>query len=207
MSTIKIYVTVIILVSIFSTISIIFWHLNTGQKNTEFLYFDGIIENAKLYGALPEIMPRPESIFLVETLGKTKLELKELCVIESVTKYHPNNQIYLLMTSPILDDDNFEALMEFYDILQSKYLYLPSLIHGTPLKHLEWREIIEDSIYSVSHLSDLARFLILYNFGGTYLDLDALIVRPLPLEIPNFIGKENLKVNYLGKHNYLNRCI
>ena len=199
MSTKKMYCSIMILISIFSLISITIWQLKLGHQNTEFLYFDKLVENAKLYGVLPEIMPRSESIFLVETSGKTKMELKELCVIESVAKYHPNNQIYLLMTSPMLEDDNFESLMESYDNLQSKYLYLPSLIHGTLLESLNWREIIQDSKYSVSHLSDFARYLILYNFGGTYLDLDALIIKQLP-EVPNFIGRENMAVNYLGKY-------
>ena len=51
--------------------------------------------------------------------------------------------------------------------------------------------------YSVSHLSDLVRYLILYNFGGTYLDLDALIIKPLP-NLTNFLGRESLQVEYLA---------
>ena len=45
--------------------------------------------------------------------------------------------------------------------------------------------------YYISHLSDVLRFLLLHQFGGTYLDLDALIVNPLP-DIPNFIGRESV---------------
>ena len=41
------------------------------------------------------------------------------------------------------------------------------------------------------------RFLVLHQFGGTYLDLDALIVNPLP-DIPNFIGRESVDREFLA---------
>ena len=36
-----------------------------------------------------------------------------------------------------------------------------------------------------------------YQFGGIYLDLDALIVNPLP-DIPNFIGRESVDREFLA---------
>ena len=48
----------------------------------------------------------------------------------------------------------------------------------------------QTSKYYISHLSDILRVLIVKKFGGIYLDLDALILKPLP-PAPNFVGREN----------------
>ena len=37
----------------------------------------------------------------------------------------------------------------------------------------------------------------LHQFGGTYLDLDALIIQPLP-DLPNFIGRESIDHEFLA---------
>ena len=62
-----------------------------------------------------------------------------------------------------------------------------------------WQEnLIQTSTYLVSHLSDVLRFLILHNFGGTYLDLDALILQKLPEASKNFVGRESWTKPYLA---------
>ena len=42
----------------------------------------------------------------------------------------------------------------------------------------------------------MLRFLILFKLGGTYLDLDALIIKSLPLDLPNFLGRESGTTQY-----------
>ena len=175
--------------------SALLWYQNPHQQKLEYLRFDTLLETNQ--NGISEIMPRPHSFFLVETSGRIKLTSKELCVLESVAKYHPTNQVYLLLTSPIFEDENFDIVKHKYGNLHAKYLHVPSLLYGSPIADLNWIEIIEDSKYSVSHLSDIIRYLILYNFGGTYLDLDALIIKPLP-NLTNFLGRESLQVEYLA---------
>ena len=53
-----------------------------------------------------------------------------------------------------------------------------------------------DSMYWYSHESDLLRILILYQWGGVYMDADVIVVRPL----------DSLKMNAIGREdkNYLN---
>ncbi len=63
------------------------------------------------------------------------------------------------------------------------------------------------SQFLVSHLSDVVRFLLLQKYGGTYLDLDALILRPLPENVPNFVGRESWTHPFIGKPaTYLILC-
>ena len=188
---------IIVPIAIILVISALFWWKNTHQPKLEYLRFDTLLETNQ-NGIISEIMPRPNSFFLVETSGRNQLTPKEMCVLESVAKNHPTNQVYLLLTSPIFQDKNFQVVKKKYGNLQAKYLRIPSLIYGSPISDLSWIEIIEDSKYSVSHLSDLLRYLILYNFGGTYLDLDALVIKPLP-NLTNFLGRES--------YEYLNSAV
>ena len=186
----------LIIVPIILIISALFWCQNTHHPKLDYLRFEKLLETNQ-NGIISEIIPRPNSFFLVETSGRIQLTSKELCVLESVAKYHPTNQVYLLLTSPIFQDENFEVVKKKYGNLQAKYLHVPSLIYGSPISDLSWIEIIENSKYSVSHLSDLIRYLILYNFGGTYLDLDALVIKALP-NLTNFLGRESLQYEYLA---------
>ena len=48
-----------------------------------------------------------------------------------------------------------------------------------------WGEFAHGKFF-YSHLSDYLRFTLLYFFGGTYLDADAVLLRPLPVE--SFVG-------------------
>ena len=128
-------------------ISAFIWYHNSHKHKLEYLTFDELLETNQNDGILSEIMPRPNSFFLVETSGRIHLTSKELCVLESVAKYHPINQVYLLLTSPIFQDEHFEVVKEKYGNLQAKSLHIPRLTYGSPIADLKWTEIIEDSKY------------------------------------------------------------
>ena len=42
---------------------------------------------------LSEVIPRPNSIYFIETSGFSNLDAKVACGIESAAKHHPNNTI------------------------------------------------------------------------------------------------------------------
>ena len=58
-------------------------------------------------------------------------------------------------------------------------------VENSEAKNL-WHKV-QSSKYYIAHLSDILRVLVLRQFGGIYLDLDALIIKPLP-PAPNFVG-------------------
>ena len=180
-------------------------NLNLKQNNSklaakvQYLTFDDLLEtsSANLEGILSELYPRPESVYFLETSGRLKLTLKQLCVMESAAKHNPNTTIYLLVVSPILQDDQLQTFQSEYKNIQVKHIHIPSLIHGTPIESLWNRNVIQKSKFLTVHLSDVLRIVILFHFGGTYLDLDALILKPLP-EVPSFIGREHLTYETLA---------
>ena len=38
----------------------------------------------------------------------------------------------------------------------------------------------------------------MFKLGGTYLDIDALIIKSLPLDLPNFVGIESWEKSYIA---------
>ena len=128
---------------------------------------------------LSELIPRPNSIFFVETSSRLNLGTKESCAIESAARYHLNNQIYVIFTSPIVQlkhkSDPLLKIIQSYDNVHMKYLNIGSFVQDTPLRDLWNDSSIQSSNYLVSHLSDVFRFLLLHRFGGTYLDSDVVL--------------------------------
>ena len=127
--------------------------MNKNEHSKVYLTFDEILEKNEISGdILSEIIPRSDSIYLIETSGKVSLNLKQLCVIESAAKYNSNHTIYLLMTSPIIQDSNFKTIQREYKNLFVKYLHISSLILESPLEELWKQNIIQQSQYPISHL-------------------------------------------------------
>lgn len=47
----------------------------------------------------------------------------------------------------------------------------------TPLHTFYSEDTILTSLWPLSHMSDLLRYVTLYNYGGTYLDLDFVVMK------------------------------
>ena len=58
---------------------------------------------------LPELAPRPHSIFFVETSGESRLDLKKICSVESAAKNNADSNVYVVMTSPVAQFGNQSA--------------------------------------------------------------------------------------------------
>lgn len=114
---------------------------------------------------------------------------RRLLVIDSIFIHHPHATIFML--SPTLNDTR---------------LFLPYRRRGYRIyavnisldRMIEWkwylgnrsREFLNhwnsSGTYFYSHVSDYMRAISLFLYGGTYMDMDALILQPLPRE--EFIG-------------------
>lgn len=162
------------------------------EAKVQYHTFDELMEKstASLVGTLSELYPRPNSIYFIESSGRLTLLSKQLCVIESAAKHNPNTTIYVLVISPILQDNELQTVGSKYKNIQVKHVHIQSLLFGTPIESLWTRNLIQKSKHLTAHISDVLRIVILFHFGGTYLDIDSLILKPLP-EVPSFIGREH----------------
>lgn len=81
-----------------------------------------------------------------------------------------------------------------YKNVHFNYLNLTQYAQHTPLA--EWIKTGElfNSAYVNSHTSDILRYLSLWKYSGTYLDLDIVMLKPLKTLLkPNYAGAESKK--------------
>ena len=139
------------------------------------------------------------NIHLIECSDRDSFTLKQLCVIESASKHHPNNVIKVWTVSPELQNDpNFVLIQKKYQNIDLENINVKNFIDESHL-NIIWDKL-KNSAYYVTHLSDVLRILILKQLGGIYLDLDALVIKTFP-SAENFIGLNDVGLMELG-YNY-----
>ncbi|XP_042888960.1 alpha-1,4-N-acetylglucosaminyltransferase-like [Penaeus japonicus] len=126
--------------------------------------------------------PSAESIFFMQTSCVDALTPREACAVESFAYHHPDRPILLLMTSVTINHTNpiMQVLLRLPN-LRVAYLDLDALFVEEPLRawHRDRNWLVVEETASVV-LSDACRSELLRRYGGTYIDLDAIALRPLP---------------------------
>lgn len=120
-----------------------------------------------------------------ETMENYRSSFSEVALIAA--RINPHHEAFVLFASqvgfrnktrqPIID-----ALLSYSNI-NFNYLNITQYAYKTPLEDwIKTGELFRSS-YVVSHTSDILRYLSLWKFGGTYLDLDTV---SLKVKIMNF---------------------
>lgn len=159
--------------------------------------------------ALPEISVShtptgKHNAFYLETSCATpastiNLTPRQLCAVESAAKNSPNWNIYVLFAANIgfLNDTSsteykmLDAVLSTYTNIKFLRLNITNYGNGTPLSDWMRDGKMFDSDYINSHLSDVLRYLTLYKYGGTYLDLDVVVLKNLDEAGVNYSGAES----------------
>lgn len=107
---------------------------------------------------------------------------------------NPGREVFVLFTSqvgfrnqtqlPIID-----AILSYPNV-HFNYLNITQYAEQTPLEEWMRNGKLFRSKYLVSHTSDVLRFLSLWKYGGTYLDLDTVTMKPFGALRPNFAGAQ-----------------
>lgn len=79
---------------------------------------------------------------------------------------------------------------------------LSTYASDTPLADWLSSEKLFMSQYLNSHVSDFLRYLSLYKFGGTYMDLDVIVQKSLDDIEPNYAGAESENFVAAGVINF-----
>lgn len=107
--------------------------------------------------------------------------------IESIFYHHPTSKV--IMHSNTLQQETFDVFTEAgYSIEVHSYDIAELLRHSPAEAFIGELEKAETGRFWYSHETDLVRFLLLYKFGGVYMDTDVILVQPL----------NSLKTNTLG---------
>lgn len=81
--------------------------------------------------------------------------------------------------------------LKSYPNVHFRNSYLPKLVEHTPVqKWFATGKLFKTSAFPPTHLSDFLRFLLMYKFGGVYIDFDLLILKSLDTLEPNYFPRE-----------------
>lgn len=126
---------------------------------------------------------------------KNDFNFRQACAIESAAKWNPNRNIFVLFAAPVgfVKDEPKSpiiAALESYSNVYFRNINLYAYSDKTPAGDWIKTDKIFLSKYLVSHMSDYLRFLTLFKFGGTYLDLDLVVQKCFDALPPNYAGAE-----------------
>lgn len=103
-----------------------------------------------------------------------------------------------------------------YENVQLNYVPIKEFSVDTPLEDFIKVGQLSESKFQSSHTADVLRFLSLFKYGGIYLDMDVIVLKPLNSIPPNFVGSENddtigsaiisMEKDGLG-HEFANACV
>lgn len=133
--------------------------------------------------------------------------------IEAVFYHHPFARV--IIHSNTLSQATFDVLTEAgYDLNVRSYS-LPDLAKGTPAEVFVRDELpyAKEGEHWYSHETDLLRLLILFKWGGIYMDTDIIVVRSLDDLPHNILGWESaLNMNgafmkFEKGHSFLEACL
>ncbi|XP_037040179.1 lactosylceramide 4-alpha-galactosyltransferase-like isoform X2 [Bradysia coprophila] len=165
---------------------------------------------------LPDIMTatrKPnlgKSVFFHETScldGIATLNARQGCAIESAALANPTWDVFVLFASPVGFSNNTEKApalraLESYPNVHLRNVNLWTYAHDTPISSFIDNGQLFKSKFLNSHTSDFLRYLSLYKWGGTYLDLDVIVKKSFDEIEPNYAGAENLETVAAGLINF-----
>ncbi|KAL1403095.1 hypothetical protein pipiens_019520 [Culex pipiens pipiens] len=160
--------------------------------------------------------------FIVSTLspeGVIKLTARQACAIESAARSNADWKVFpLFVATTWFNSSNNEFISPLlrYCNIHMRYIDLETFAFGTPLESLFAKHALQNSSYIVEHTADVLRLLVLYKYGGTYLDTDVIVRRSFDLLLPNYLGSEgsgyvangviNLEATGYG-HRFAESCL
>ncbi|XP_036333100.1 lactosylceramide 4-alpha-galactosyltransferase [Rhagoletis pomonella] len=139
-------------------------------------------------------------------LNMMELTTREACAIESAALHNPSFSVFVLFASPAYRDYNntppvIEAILSYPNV-HLRNLNLWTYAAGTPMYQWLKDGKLFSSSYVLSHLSDFLRYLTLWRWGGTYLDMDVVVLRSLEKLPPNYTGAESSTFLAAGVMNF-----
>lgn len=134
------------------------------------------------------------------------LSARQACAVESAALHNPNFDIFVLFASAVYSDNStaqpiLDAVLSYSNV-HLRNVNLWTYAADTPI--YEWLKggKLFTSKFVLSHVSDFLRYLTLWRWGGTYLDLDLVVKRSLEDVPPNFSGAESKAAIAAGVMNF-----
>ncbi|XP_052899434.1 lactosylceramide 4-alpha-galactosyltransferase-like [Anopheles moucheti] len=164
-----------------------------------------------------EALHRYSSIYFIETSAPFKhvvtIEPRQACAIESAARANPRRKVIVLFASwkEITDPGRvrFPGLPTLAQLpnVHFRWLNLERFAQGTPVEQVIRSDKLYQRADGAEYLSEILRLVLLYKYGGIYLDLDVVTLKTLNFYNPNFFGAETPRlvgssVIGLERHGY-----
>ena len=139
---------------------------------------------------------------------------RHMCSVEAIFYHHPTAEV--IVHSNTLSQRTFDVLTEVgYSIRVEKYNLTKLIVDSPAHDFIEKLEKAKRSDHWYSHETNILRLLLLYKWGGVYLDTDVILVRSLNSLERNTLGFQDSKKSLLNGafmifekgHSYLESCL
>ncbi|NXE91708.1 A4GAT galactosyltransferase, partial [Menura novaehollandiae] len=210
---------------IFTFVSFAYIKLYRGIRenlNSRGLYSSSTEFNCAHYGPSSHDIaggpPRsPGNVFFVETSEQTNPSYLFSCSVESAARTHPGSSVVVLMKGLAKGNASLPkhwafSLLSCFPNVQIQPLDLPELFSGTPLKKWYLWPLRHWEPYFLPVLSDACRIVLMWKFGGIYLDTDFIVLKNLQ-NLTNALGIESDDVlngaflSFKPKHKFMELCM
>lgn len=180
------------LILIYSRNSVRLYYKNWSDSSAENNYFRDIFSPAKV---LPE---DGKNIFFVESgdsTGNVTISSRQACSIESAALTNPHLKIFVLFVSHdrlknLTVSEEVKAVLSYPNV-HFYSINLKKLSACSPFESFFDSDKLKTSLYKVTHTSDVFRLLLLWKFGGTYIDTDVIVRQNLDSIPPNYACPES----------------
>ncbi|NWV20440.1 A4GAT galactosyltransferase, partial [Origma solitaria] len=163
--------------------------------------------------------PSPSSgnVFFVETSDQTNPSYLFSCSVESAARTHPTARVVVLMKGLAKGNASLPkhwafSLLSCFPNVQIQPLDLTELFSGTPLRRWYWWPLRHWEPHFLPVLSDACRIVLMWKFGGIYLDTDFIVLKNLQ-NFTNALGIQDEDVlngaflSFKPKHEFIELCM
>jgi lactosylceramide 4-alpha-galactosyltransferase len=138
------------------------------------------------------------NIFFLDTSTSTEnvtINARQACAIESAAISNPLKRIFFVYKSKerfksLTMTKHLEMLMSFPNILIT-FIDLEKLSVGSPVENFIKSGKLATSEFIEVHTSHILRILLLWKYGGTYIDTDMIVMKKFDSSLTNFACPES----------------
>ncbi|XP_057879332.1 lactosylceramide 4-alpha-galactosyltransferase-like [Melospiza georgiana] len=161
--------------------------------------------------------PSTGNVFFVETSEQTAPSYLFSCSVESAARTHPASRVVVLMKGLAKGNVRLPkhwafSLLSCFPNVEILPLDLKELFSGTPLKRWYLWPLRQWEPHFLPNLSDACRIVLMWKFGGIYLDTDFIVLKNLQ-NLTNALGiQDDHELNgaflsFEAKHKFMELCM
>ncbi|KAM3673732.1 lactosylceramide 4-alpha-galactosyltransferase-like isoform 1-T2 [Ammospiza maritima maritima] len=161
--------------------------------------------------------PSTGNVFFVETSEQTAPSYLFSCSVESAARTHPASRVVVLMKGLAKGNVRLPkhwafSLLSCFPNVEILPLDLKELFSGTPLKRWYLWPLRQWEPHFLPNLSDACRIVLMWKFGGIYLDTDFIVLKNLH-NLTNALGIQDDRelngafLSFEAKHKFMELCM